>query len=84
MGINKMNDWRLNGQETYLKNVRLKHIKFSEKTTKSDHEHCEFCMEKISSYPDTAHQGYCTEDEYHWICDECFNDFKSLFQWEMI
>jgi predicted Fe-S protein YdhL (DUF1289 family) len=27
------------------------------------------------------HEGYCTQDEYHWICDQCFKDFKERFHW---
>lgn len=74
-----MDDWRLNGQEKYLKNAVLKSLNFCERTTKTDHEHCEFCTDKISEYPDTLNRGYCTEDEYHWICDTCFEDFRELF-----
>ena len=25
---------------------------------------------------------YCTEDMKHWICEECFNDFKEQFNWQ--
>lgn len=79
-----MSDWRLNGQDKYLKHVCLKHIKFIDKSKKSDHEHCEFCLEEISDYPDAIKQAYCTDDEYHWICDDCYNDFKSSFDWTII
>ena len=30
------------------------------------------------------HEGYCTLDEYHWIGDKCFNDFKELFEWRIV
>lgn len=72
-------DWRLQGQEEYLKDKILiykKYIRFSEKW---DHEHCEFCNDKISEYEGDLHEGYCTEDERYWICCECYNDFKKIF-----
>ncbi|MBS6591680.1 MAG: hypothetical protein KH324_09310 [Ruminococcus sp.] len=77
-----MSDWRLNGQERYLYGVKLKHMNIKDKLNPSDHEHCEFCLEKISNYPNTIHDAYCTEDEYHWVCDNCYNDFKARFNWK--
>jgi hypothetical protein len=29
------------------------------------------------------HVGYTTPDEYHWICDSCFNDFREEFGWRV-
>lgn len=77
-----MSDWRLNGQERYLYGVKLKHMNIKDKLNLSDHEHCEFCFEKISNYPNTLYDAYCTEDEYHWVCDNCYNDFKMRFNWK--
>lgn len=80
-----MNDWRLNGQEKYLDHVILKHIKYSSNQYyKSNHKHCAFCFEKIGISSDNIHEAYCTEDEYHWICDDCYNDFKDIFDWKLI
>jgi len=78
-----MPDWRVNGQDSYLSGVKLKKMLFKNRAGETDHEHCEFCFEKISDHPDTLHSGYCTEDEYHWICEECYNDFKGDFKWEI-
>jgi hypothetical protein len=33
--------------------------------------------------PDVLHRGYCTEDEYHWICERCFQDFHKRFNWRV-
>ena len=57
-------------------------MNIKDKLNPSDHEHCEFCLEKISNYPNTIHDAYCTEDEYHWVCDNCYNDFKTRFNWK--
>jgi hypothetical protein len=27
------------------------------------------------------HEGYCTEDEYRWVCDRCLADFRDHFGW---
>ena len=45
------------------------------------HEHCEFCWEKALT--DKAGEFYCTQDFKHWICLECFNDFKDMFHWNI-
>lgn len=74
------NDWRLMGQEKYLKNKTLYHIHYNQNKN-HDHDHCAFCTKKFSS----KHQiGYCTTDYYYWICQECFDDFKNLFNWRVI
>jgi hypothetical protein len=33
-------------------------------------------------YPDTDREGYCTPDNSHWICRQCFDDFQELFQFK--
>ena len=28
---------------------------------------------------------YCTLDNYHWICNECYNDFEKMFKfWKKV
>ena len=73
-------DWRLNNQLNYLLNKTLKKVKFVESTTK-DHEHCSFCWEKFGDADNLLQIGYCTEDKQHWVCEQCFEDFKEKFQW---
>ena len=48
------NDWRLQGQEKYLKDEILTYKKYSERQTKTDHDHCEFCSAKFSDLIDDA------------------------------
>ena len=43
------------------------------------HEHCEFCWEKALA--DKSCVFYCTDDLYYWICEECFRDFREMFNW---
>ena len=76
-------DWRLVGQERYLQDVTLVHKKYSQysKDPSWDHDHCEFCWATfmVRDYPDVLHIGYATTDDYHWICESCFKDFKEKF-----
>lgn len=73
------NDWRLTNQINYLKDVKLKYKNYALMVT--DHDHCEFCWTKFDE--DNCY-GYCTIDMYHWICEECYNDFKEMFNWELV
>ncbi len=52
-----------------------------------DHDHCEFCWAKFAEeilIPDSLHEGYATADNYRWICEACFEDFKDQFGWRLI
>ena len=76
-----MDDWRLNGQDSYLLRVKL-----FKKAFKAwgyyDHAHCDFCWDKFSENKDDLNWGYCTLDEDHWVCETCYNDFNHLFEWD--
>lgn len=53
----------------------------------SDHDHCEFCGAKFAEpelIPDALHVGYATADEYRWVCEECFDDFRERFGWNVV
>lgn len=80
------NDWRLMGQETYMKGVHLNKIQpinYAKQLKQPAlwHEHCEFCMEKIDMH--NEHECYCTDDKYRFICEECYEDFKENFNWSV-
>ena len=85
--VNK-DDWRRRGQENYLMNIKLYHLSFTPFSNEWDHEHCDFCWEKFSLLESDAHQGYCTtktnERKSIWICEQCFEDFKDEFHWEVV
>ena len=75
-----MKDWRLQGQEKYLKNAVLERRKYQLYRQGWDHDHCEFCGVKFSlDAADALQIGYATSDSYRWICDTCFEDFKDMF-----
>jgi hypothetical protein len=78
-------DWRLQGQDKYLFQAELKFQKYSDRKTNTDHDHCEFCMNKFSdSLPGCFTDGYTTIDDYHWVCINCFQDFNEVFRWVII
>lgn len=72
-------DWRLTNQMNYLYGKKLLHTKYEPYKEGWEHDHCEFCFERIDT---TTGNAYCTEDKYHWICEKCFEDFKDKFHWE--
>ena len=75
------NDWRLTNQMKYLFEKKLLHTHYTPFREGWEHDHCEFCSETIEQSADFA---YCTTDKYHWICEECFNDFKEIFKWTVV
>ena len=84
--IVKSDDWRLTGQEGYLLFARLKEVIPLEYINSLDdpkmfHEHCSFCWDKVEENKDKKH--YCTLDNYHWICNECYNDFEKMFKFNI-
>lgn len=76
------NDWRYTGQDRYLARKQLKFSHFSSQIR--EHDHCEFCFTKFSENEGDLHEGYCTLDNYHWICPKCYDDFKNAFEWELV
>jgi hypothetical protein len=81
-------DWRLQGQETYLAGAVLVRRVYGryEQNPEWDHDHCEFCWAKFSTVAgDGVHtRGYCTPDEYRWVCERCFEDFREAFRWSVV
>jgi len=80
-------DWRLHGQEDYLHGaiLAMRRYRIPPDNPDWDHDHCEFCNAKfmVEDKPKVLHEGYCTEDEYYWICPQCFADFKDRFEWQI-
>lgn len=81
-------DWRLQGQQKYLEGAALvpKQYRRHPRNSDWDHDHCAFCWATfmVEDVPGVLHQGYCTLDEYHWICPTCFADFREQFAWTVV
>lgn len=70
------------GQESYLKGRSLVKRSYVPLSETSDHEHCRFCWEKFGEHEGNLRDGYVAVDDPHiWVCPECFEDFKELFDW---
>jgi len=80
-------DWRLDIAEepSFFAKFTWKNTKWTQTRDNWNHDHCEFCGAEISdlSGKDIFNNGWTTEDEYYWVCDKCFNDFKDLYQWNL-
>jgi hypothetical protein len=37
----------------------------------------------VEDHPGVLHEGYCTPDQYRWICLTCFDDFREYFGWTL-
>lgn len=78
-------DWRLRGQERYLAGAVMVRRPYSAPRPDWDHDHCEFCFVKFGGPGDDVERwGYCTTDEYWWVCPRCFRDFRERFAWKLV
>jgi hypothetical protein len=75
------NDWRRQNQESFLKGSVLIFRIYTPYRYGWDHDHCEFCGSRFSLLQADLKSGYSTEDGYHWVCEQCYNDFKEEFNW---
>jgi hypothetical protein len=78
-----MNDWRLRGQERYLKGAVLKWAAYKPLHEGWDHDHCEFCNRKFMDREEELREGYVTLDGRHWVCKGCAEDFRIQFEWSI-
>ena len=76
-------DWRRQGQERYLTAARLVARSYRPYRPGWEHDHCEFCGAKFSCHERDLKSGYSTKNGYHWVCAQCFGDFKDEFGWEL-
>ncbi len=78
-------DWRLRGQEKYLKGITLYRRRWTQTRDHWDHDHCEFCWTEFADVDrlETLREGYTDADEYWWICAKCFQDFRNRFAWRL-
>ena len=82
--IIKPDDWRRQGQEKYLNGVKLVLRNYLPNRSEWEHDHCEFCGATFSQNNSDLKRGYSTEDKYHWVCEDCFNDFLHEFNWIVV
>ena len=73
------------GQEGYLMDRELRWSPWMVYRPGWDHDHCEFCTGEfgptVSDHVQFA-AGYVTaDDNYRWVCPQCFQDFREAFRW---
>jgi hypothetical protein len=78
-----MTDWRLQGQGKFLNGVSFSRKAYRKYRDGWEHDHCEFCWAKFSERPGDLNVGYATDDDYHWVCEQCFKDLSQMFQWKV-
>ena len=76
-------DWRRQGQERFLKGRTWSLQGYRPHREGWEHDHCEFCGVKLSPADGDLHRGYVTRDAYHWVCEDCFVDFRDEMEWEV-
>ena len=78
-------DWRIAGQQKYLSGAIFIRRAYSPPSPEWDHDHCDFCWTKFceGNDPDCLHEGFVTVDGKHWICSNCFNDFRDAFRFSL-
>jgi hypothetical protein len=88
-------DWRLQGQERFLQGASFVRKPYRASSDTWEHDHCDFCTRKFvesatGQSDDVATEGYAAigrgpngEDDYYWVCDECFADFRERFEWKV-
>jgi hypothetical protein len=77
-------DWRLHkNQAAYLTGLTLRRRRWRQSRPDWDHDHCEFCGAKFMDIDDSEvlREGWTDADEYRWICDSCFAEFRNRFAW---
>jgi len=78
------NDWRLQGQEEMLRNAKFRIETYVAPKITWDHDHCTFCWVTFSEYEGDLHKGYRETKDSHWVCEECFRDFKEMFNFTVV
>ncbi|MCD4654831.1 hypothetical protein K8T06_12965 [bacterium] len=75
-----------NRARKYLKSITLSFKPYSKFREGMDHDHCVFCYAKFmdSDASDVLREDYATQDDYHWVCLQCFKDFKEIFEWTVV
>ena len=85
------------GQEQFLQGAAFRRKPYRAWREDWDHDHCAFCQRRLvekgtpSDDPEAQTVGYAApgrgpqgEDDYHWVCDECFADFRDRFEWTVV
>lgn len=77
------NDWRLLNDVQHLTNQEIDPVNGEDIIEHlSDLEKCRFCWDKAND--NKKGFWYLPLDKSCCICENCFNDFKELFEWTLL
>jgi hypothetical protein len=80
-------DWRLSNGGDFLNDLAFSKQAYTRYREDWDHDHCELCFAEFVEPPSVEEgvlfKGYCTNDRYRWVCEGCFNDFKTHYRWQI-
>ncbi len=90
----EQDDWRLTNQQSYLQGAVLAWQRYVAWSDTWEHDHCAFCWAKFmepdaETLPGVLTEGYATTEDhargarYYWVCNQCFDDFASMFDWRV-
>jgi hypothetical protein len=79
-----MPDWRIDNAK-HTRGAALHFQKYTHYSEDWDHDHFEACWAMFMEVPsaEILTGGYTTEDNYRWICPQCFQDLKEEMQWKL-
>ena len=77
-------DWRIMGQEGYLKGKELVYQVFDRSICIEDFDQCEFCWKVFDRDKKKPNKAYYCPSEKVWICEKCFTDFQKYFNWKIV
>jgi hypothetical protein len=77
-------DWRLINGGDYLQGLVLTRKEWRQSRPHWDHDHCELCWATFGprAMADAFQVGYTDQDEYRWVCETCFADFREHYGWQ--
>jgi hypothetical protein len=81
-------DWRLSlaSPPEFYARFTWMHKPWTKTREGWDHDHCEFCRAKISDavVEGGLAQGWASDNDYYWVCDPCFTEFRETFKWNEV
>lgn len=77
-------DWRLQGQEQYLREVSLRLKPYRIDSETSDHDHCAFCGAKFVDPDYAKHQGWNWDQDWNTEGYATTNDYVHGADYEWI
>src|SRR4051812_40386643 len=84
-------DYRLESIRQWHEGKTWHHAQYKQPSPTWDHDHCILCWRRLAEptagFSDAQYDGYTDEEDYHWMCNQCFSDLfeqlKDRLQWTL-